>query len=197
MLNTSIPHCGFRFARGPHDHFYNTTARTQKPGHGRVGAEWRTVGRRGGASARRDADWSLCLGENIFLILQSFQGTVDNCPEQLFKSTNKRNSYLSNPKPGHTTGGSGRGARRGARAGPSRIECQPNRTVRPGNTSPLYSPKHRRNVASTSPQKHEQAKSYVNRRRNEIGGLSAVYQRDRGRSFPLAADWWTDASLSL
>ena len=33
---------------------------------------------------------------------------------------------LSNPKPGHTTGGSGRGARRGGGAGSGRIGCQQN-----------------------------------------------------------------------
>ena len=33
---------------------------------------------------------------------------------------------LSNPKPGHTTGGSGRGARRGGRARSIRIGCQQN-----------------------------------------------------------------------
>ena len=34
--------------------------------------------------------------------------------------------YLSSPKPGHTTGGSGRGARRGGRAGSGRTGCQQN-----------------------------------------------------------------------
>ena len=33
---------------------------------------------------------------------------------------------LSNPKPGHTTGGSGRGARRSGQAKLGRIECQQN-----------------------------------------------------------------------
>ena len=37
--------------------------------------------------------------------------------------------------------------------------------------------KHRRHVASTSLEKHEQAKFYANRWRNQISGLSAVYQR--------------------
>ena len=32
-------------------------------------------------------------------------------------------SHLSNPKPGHTTGGSGRGAWRGGGAGSSRTGC--------------------------------------------------------------------------
>ena len=42
---------------------------------------------------------------------------------------------LSNPKPGHTTGGLGRGARRSGRAGSGKIECQQN-----------YSPKKQRST---------------------------------------------------
>ena len=144
-------------------------------------------------------------------------------------------THLSSPKPGHTTGGSRRGARRDGRAGSGRTirqqNCSPreqsflaiskvskthrlnispdpqireilctcriqnpdlpwagqvaasgraagrgraglgaNRTVRPGNKGPPYFPRHRRNVASTSLQKHEQAKFHVNRRRNKMSG---------------------------
>ena len=44
---------------------------------------------------------------------------------------------LSNPKPGHTTGGSGRGgARRGSRAGRSRAGRDADESVRPGNNCP-------------------------------------------------------------
>ena len=43
-----------------------------------------------------------------------------------------------------------------------------NKTVRLGYNPPTHFPKYRRNVALTSPQKNEQAKSYVNRWRNEM-----------------------------
>ena len=50
-------------------------------------------------------------------------------------------------------------------------------------------------------QKHEQAKSYVNRMREQnprlTTGLSAVYHQDEKRSSFLAVDQWTDAYLSL
>ena len=45
----------------------------------------------------------------------------------------KRLRNLSNPKPGHTTGGSGRGARRGGLAGSTRLGA--NRTICLGNKS--------------------------------------------------------------
>ena len=38
--------------------------------------------------------------------------------------------YLSNPKPGHTTGGSGRGAQRSGQAGSGKIGCQQNYSPR-------------------------------------------------------------------
>ena len=50
---------------------------------------------------------------------------------------------LSNPKPGHTTGGSGRGARRNGRAGSGRIACQQNSSPR----------KHKSRVPSKESQK--------------------------------------------
>ena len=58
-----------------------------------------------------------------------------------------------------------------ARRGRARLGA--NRSIRPGNKGPSYFPKHRRHVASTSLEKHEQAKSYVNRRRKQTSGLSA------------------------
>ena len=58
-------------------------------------------------------------------------------------------------------------------------------------SSPFH-PRHRRNVASTSLQKHEQAKFYVNRRRNKMSGRPPVYQRlitrTRSALFSLAAE---------
>ena len=44
---------------------------------------------------------------------RAHEATEDNCPERLFGSTTSLiRSYLSNPKPGHTTGQSGRGGAR-------------------------------------------------------------------------------------
>ena len=60
---------------------------------------------------------------------------------------------LLNPKPGHTTGG-WVGAPGGA-AGRRRARLGANRIIRPGNKSPPFPPRHRRNVASTYLQKHE------------------------------------------
>ena len=62
---------------------------------------------------------------------------------------------MSNPKPGHTTGGSGRGARRSGQAGSGKIGCQRNNTPRKQKST--VPSKKRGNVASTSLQKHEQA----------------------------------------
>ena len=49
----------------------------------------------------------------------------------------------------------------GGATGRGRARLGADRTSRPGNKGPLYLPRHRLNVASTSFQKHEQAKSYV------------------------------------
>ena len=68
---------------------------------------------------------------------------------------------LSSPKPGHTTGRSGRRARRAGGAGS-------------GWRNPLHPSKHREHVAWTSPQKHEQAKSYVNPLQNKTRGCPAA-----------------------
>ena len=54
----------------------------------------------------------------------------------------------------------------GGLAGRGRAGLGANRTVRPGNKPGLYPPKHRKHVSS-SPQKHEQAKPYVNRWRKK------------------------------
>ena len=48
-------------------------------------------------------------------------------------------AYLSNPKPGHTTGGSGRGARRGGGAGPGRMGRRQNSS--PSRQASLEPPK--------------------------------------------------------
>ena len=71
-------------------------------------------------------------------------------------------------KTGHTTGGSGRSARWSGRAGSGKIGFQQNYSPRKHKST--VPPKHRGNVVSTFPQKHELAKSYVNRRRNKTSG---------------------------
>ena len=55
-------------------------------------------------------------------------------------------------------------------AGRGRARLGANRTIRLGNKKSTVLSKPSKNVASTSPQKHEKAKSYVNRRRNKISG---------------------------
>ena len=63
----------------------------------------------------------------------------------------------------------GRVGTHGGVTGRGRAGLGANRIVRPGNKPPSHPPKHRRHVSS-SPQKHEQAKSYVNRWRNKTRG---------------------------
>ena len=97
----------------------------------------------------------------------------------------------------------GVGAHGGA-AGRGRAGLDANRNVRPGNNGDSRTlqgiEKNCLNVR-TSPQKHEQAKSYLNRMWEQnfrlTRGLSAVYHRDEKRSLFLAADQWTVAFLSL
>ena len=56
---------------------------------------------------------------------------------------------LSNPKHGHTTGGSGRGARRSGWAGLARLAT--NSTISQGNKGPSHDPKNRKNLSSAKP----------------------------------------------
>ena len=58
----------------------------------------------------------------------------------------------------------------GGAAGRGRARLGANRTVRLGNKGSSYFQKHRRYVASTSLEKHEQAKFHLNRRRNQTSG---------------------------
>ena len=83
--------------------------------------------------------------------------------------------HLSSPKPGHTTGGSGRGARRGGGAGSGRTGCQQNYSPRrqASLVPPKASKKRRFNVSPEA----RQAKSYVNRWRNKITGWPTVHLR--------------------
>ena len=111
-----------------------------KPRH-TTGRSGRGVARRGGEGERgwveRDAVGSIRLGNNP---PSCAPATRRHCPGRLFGSTNKRNPmYLSSPKPGHTTGGSGRGVRRCGGAGSGGTGCQQNSS--PGGQSFLVPPK--------------------------------------------------------
>ena len=65
---------------------------------------------------------------------------------QLCKDSNNIQFYhLSNPKPGHTTGGSGRSARQGGRERSGKIKCQQNYSPKKQNsTVPSKASKKRR-----------------------------------------------------
>ena len=76
--------------------------------------------------------------------------------------------YLSNPKPGHTTGGSGWGARRGGGAGPGKTGRR--QISAPMRQASLVPPKASKTRPLNDSPEHEQAKSYVNRWRNKTGG---------------------------
>ena len=108
--------------------------------------------------------------------------------------------HLSSPKPGHTTGGSGRGgARRGYGAGQDR-------TGRRQDVSPRRQPSFEPSKASNTHVLNDSPEA----RTSEIpciaveepslrltSGLSAVYPRDDGRSSFLVADQWTGPFLPL
>ena len=64
----------------------------------------------------------------------------------------------------------GRVSAHGGAAGRGRAGLGANRIVRPEDKRPANLPRHRRKYARTSLQKHEQAKSYVNRWRNKTRG---------------------------
>ena len=84
-------------------------------------------------------------------------------------STNDANAFhsfqnQSNAKPGHTTGGSGRGGtQRGSGAELGRAERDAHGSVRPGDNRPSCPPElpeHRRQLSWTTLRKHEQTNSY-------------------------------------
>ena len=89
----------------------------------------------------------------------------------------------------------------GGTTGRGRAGRDADRTVRPGDKRPSHPLRHRINDAEMTLLKHGQAKSYVNRTREQnprlTTGLSAVYHRDEKRSSFLAADQRTDAFLYL
>ena len=141
------------------------TFRIQSPGiHGRGGAH--------GTPTVRSAQ------VNRPLCPPGLPGIVYNCPcifsearryEILFKP------YLSSPKPGHTTGGSGRGgARRDGGVGRRRARQDADGTVRPRDNRPSYPPDDRGKPPWACLWKHEQRKTtYKPMGGNKIRGLSA------------------------
>ena len=111
---------------------------------------------------------------------------------------------LSSPKPGHTTGGSRRGARRGGGARSGRTGCQQNCSPRRQCFLVLSkaSKTHRPNVAAEPRTNEIPLKPMIdqNPRLTKvhpqfITGSSLRYRRDKKRSFFLATDQWTVAFL--
>ena len=107
--------------------------------------------------------------------------------------------HLSNPKPGHTTGGSGRGARRSGRAGSGKIGCRQNYSPRIQRSPVLSkaSKKRRFNVSPKARTSEILCKPTEEQNQRLTTGLSAVYYRDEKRSLFLAADQWNDSFLFL
>ena len=109
--------------------------------HGQVGSG-PTAGRRG----RVGQDWTptkqFAQETSVPRTLQASKTRRSNVSPEA--RTSEILCNLSNPKPGHTTGGSGRGARRTAEQG---VGLGANRIDRPGDKGPSYLPGHRRHVA--------------------------------------------------
>ena len=109
------------------------------------------------------------------------------------------NGNLSNPKPEHTTGASGRGARRSGGAGTGRTGRRQNSSPR-GLVSRVpskASKTHRLNVSPEARKNEILCKPMEEHNDRLTTGLCPVYPRDEKRSLFLAADQWTDAFLSL
>ena len=138
---------------------------------------------------KRDADCFLLKKKTLPIVFQTF--------EKYFFSRVAHN--LSSPKPGHTTGGSGRGAWRRGGAGSGRTGCQQNypperqASLVPSKESRTYclnfSPEARTSEILGKPMEEQSPRLTT--------GSSAVYQRDKKRSLFLAATQWADAFLSL
>ena len=109
--------------------------------------------------------------------------------------TCKSIEHLSSPKPGHTTGASRRGARRGG-------GTRSGRTVRQYNGAPIEqfflalskaSKTRRLNVFPEAQTSEFQCKPIEKQNTRLNRCSSAVYHRDDKRSLFLAADQWNDA----
>ena len=158
---------------------------TDTPRAGRVGR--RMAERLGGAGpAGWDADGFVRAGHNR---PSSLQGIEDNCPEHFFEGTN-----LTSPKPGHTTGGSGRGAGWG-----SWVAARQDRTPTEQIAQEVSAPRTFQCMQDTS---SEHLPRSTNKRnpmqtvegtkfaldQRWISGLFAVYQQNKERFVFLAAD---------
>ena len=110
-----------------------------------------------------------------------------------------RPADLSSPKPGHTTGGSRRGARRCGGAGSGRTVCQQNCSPRKQSSLSLSKvlKTRRLNVSPEARTSEILSKPMEEQSPRLTTGSSAVYQRDEKRSFLLAAGQWNDAFSSL
>ena len=118
----------------------------------------------------------------------------DHCLKKFARGRTSRVLHLSISKPGHTTGRSGRGARRGARAGSGSIGCQQNCLPRKQESLVLSkaSKTRRLNVSPESRTSEILCKSNAGTKspvdNRFIRGLFSTYQRDRERSSLLAAN---------
>ena len=108
-------------------------------------------------------------------------------------------SHLSNPEPGHTTGGSGRSALRSGRAGSGKIGCQQNYSPRKQKSTVLSKPSKKRLLYDSPEARTGEILCKPTGEQNQrlTCGLSPVYQRDEKRALFLAAVQWNDAFLSL
>ena len=96
-----------------------------------------------------------------------------NCMERVYRDN------LSSPKPGHTTGGSRQGARRGGGAGSSRTVCQQNCSPREQSflALPKASKTRRRDVSRQERTSEILCKPMEEQNPRLTTGSSAVYQR--------------------
>ena len=133
-----------------------------------------------------------CRGALIWRALQLRSSSVNN---------------LSNPKPGHTTGGSGRSARQSRRAGSGKIGCQqnyspkkqkstvPSKASKKASRQRLSRSTNRRNYVYTDEgKKFAVDKQFTNKYQRFT---SSFYQQGKKRALFLPAAQWNVASLSL
>ena len=103
------------------------------------------------------------------------------------------NIYLSNPKPGNTTGGTVRcGAQQSGGARRSGVGRDADRSVRPGDTQPSCIPGHRKQLSWTTLRKHEQTQFYLNR----WGNVRAVDARCIRWTKPPRGPWRSSTQSS-
>ena len=108
--------------------------------------------------------------------------------------------HLSNPKPGHTTGGSGRAAHGEATGWDGSGRMGRRRVCSHKTTAPRASRASKTTVLNNSPGARTReilCKSLGEQNVRLTSGLRSLYQRDEKRSVFLAADLITDAYLSL